>query len=117
MIAALVIPPYEDFYHTPHRNVPLGIQVVRHICEAAGYRTVMFNFPAAAGKGRVVRMPKHLDYLKEVMVKGEFGPASFFTRYRRWGEEPHTCARTILASHPDIIMLSCFAYAYSDYAV
>ncbi len=117
MKAALVIPPYEDFYRTPHRSAPLGMHVVRQICEAAGYQTVYYNFPADAGRGRTLKLPEYLSYLKEVMVEGEFGPASFFTRYRRWGADAHSCAGKIMASNPDVIMISCFAYAYSDHAV
>ena len=43
--AAVIVPPFSDFYSTPHRFSSLGAQIVVQLLEKHGILVRYFNFP------------------------------------------------------------------------
>lgn len=112
MRIALANPPITDFYFTRGRMSGLGALTVKSLLEAAGHTVAYFDFPGSAGRARTVQLPDELFYLSPFLL-AETGPTSFFTGYKRLGGTPAACANTMLATRPDAVLISCFAYAYS----
>ncbi len=112
MNIAVIVPPIEDFYHTPHRHASLGAEVVCTIIRQHGHESILLDFPCMGSEATDI--PGELGYLREVILPGEYGPTAFFTRRRRYGPSYEECAARIAALKPDLAALSCFAFAYSD---
>jgi len=110
--AVIVTPSLCDFYTTSHRLSALGAKVVENILRREGWDTRLLNFPKT-GKQTLSLPPSH-THLKPYLIPGEFGPTSFFSRYQRFGPSPEDGASIILAENPDVVCLSCFAFAYAD---
>lgn len=115
MNTAVVIPPIEDFYSTPHRLSGLGARVVQRIVCRAGHSCNFFNFPL--WRKKTIPLPSHLHYLEPYIDLKEWGPTSFFTTYKRFGGDYSSCAETIISGDPDLICISCFAFCYADAAI
>lgn len=113
MKLAVASPPIRDFYTTKHRLSALGARAVFLIIRELGIDAEFFNFPLTEKK-RTIALPPDLDYLKPLILPGEYGPLSFFTRFNHFGPSIHECADKILSSQPDWVLLSSFAYAYAD---
>ncbi len=109
---AIVIPPITDFYYTPHRGAFLGAWIVKKIIEEKGYITTLFDFPNK--KSRVISLPKELYYLENNIIPDERGPIAFFSSYKRFGYSFDKCLRLIKEFSPDAVILSLFAFAYSQ---
>lgn len=112
----MVVPPIRDFYLTPHRLSALGAKIVADLCQRAGHKVTLFLFPLE-GKAHVLPLPPEASHLLAYIVPGEFGPLSFFTRFQHFGPPFEICAHRILATRPDAILISCFAFAYAEEAV
>ncbi len=91
----------------------LGARTVCKIVESAGHDAVLMDFPMMAKKAKPVVRPPSLKYLDPFTIE-ETGPVSFFTGYKRLGPEPSRCARLISDADPDLLLISCFAYAYGE---
>jgi hypothetical protein len=115
--AAVVIPPFTDFYSTPHRFSTLGAGIVTRILEKKGIEVEFFNFPEQNSRGTSTTLPTTLQYLKSHLISNETGRCSFFTQYKLFGPALEECVRQIIATSPDIIFISCFAFCYSDTAI
>jgi magnesium-protoporphyrin IX monomethyl ester (oxidative) cyclase len=115
--AAVVIPPFTDFYSTAHRFSTLGAGIVTRLLEKNGVEVEFFNFPEQNSRGTSTTLPTTLHYLKPHLISNETGRCSFFTQYKFFGPPLEECVRQIMTSTPDIIFLSCFAFCYADTAI
>ncbi len=117
LIASIAIPPVFDFYFTRHRFSGLGSEILANILRENGCAVQLFNFPLQKKKGRQLRLPKELEHLKPHITANEDGGLSFFTRYQCFGQPLSECADQVIASAPDIVFISCFAFCYADAAL
>ncbi len=115
--AAVVIPPFTDFYSTPHRFSTLGADIVIRILEKNGVKVEFFNFPEQNIRGTSTTLPSSLHYLKPHLIPSETGRCSFFTQYKFFGLPLEECVQQITEFSPDIIFISCFAFCYADTAI
>ncbi|HEX2958871.1 MAG TPA: hypothetical protein VHO70_18700 [Chitinispirillaceae bacterium] len=115
--AAVVIPPFTDFYATPHRFSTLGAGIVSRLLEQNDIDIHFFNFPEQNIGGTTTPLPRSLHYLKPNLISNETGRCSFFTQYKLFGPPFEECVRQITAISPDIIFVSCFAFCYADTAI
>jgi len=115
--AVIAIPPVNDFYFTRHRFSGLGCEILASLLKENGCAVQLFNFPLLKKKGRQLKLPQALEYLKLHIIDNEDGGLSFFTRYQHFGPSMAECADQVLASAPDIVFISCFAFCYSDAAL
>lgn len=116
MRAVIAVPPVQDFYFTPHRASALGGRAVQRVLESRGWETTLLHFPVSQGGGKVIPLPEALNHLSPFILSGERGPTSFFRHYYRFGPETSEACRTVLAHAPDLILVSCFAWAYAEEA-
>jgi len=116
MRIAVVQPPIRDFYNTSHRLSALGAGTVVKILEDAGHSVVLFNFPKDSQYILTPPLPKELNYLKPFLISDEKGPVSWFRQRKHFGPTFEECASRILESHPDRVMISCFAWCYAEEA-
>lgn len=114
MRISIVVPTITDFYFTPRRHTSLGVRLLVELLEKRGHQVSLFDFPAKARRPRVVPIPEPLDYLHTFVDPHEIGPVAFFGRYLRLGVCPAVAARRVIASAPDAVLLSCFAFAYAE---
>ncbi len=115
--AAVIIPPFCDFYFTRHRFSALGADIVGKLLERAGIRTTILNFPLMKVKGTPIDLPSEILYLKPFLMERETGRLSFFTTYRRFGPADDRCVGMIEALRPGICFFSLFAFCYADDAL
>lgn len=113
MKALLIQPPLEDFYLSPARAAALGLEAMKPVLEAAGWTWTLKNYPLEQPRGRVKPLPRELSHLKDHLIQGEGGPVSFFKSWHRFGPEAETLAAEAAAENPDMILISCFAWAYA----
>jgi radical SAM superfamily enzyme YgiQ (UPF0313 family) len=114
MHAAVVVPPLRDFYFTPHRFANLGVEVVRALLHAHGFKVTTFVFSLSKKKSTRISLPPALGYLDSFIIPDESGSASFFKSYQHFGPDFAVCALQIKAAGPHIIFISCFAFSYAD---
>jgi anaerobic magnesium-protoporphyrin IX monomethyl ester cyclase len=110
MRVAIVIPPVRDFYFTPQRASFLGPRTLSEILRRNRVEHRVFN--AVRGRGRPIPLPDELSYLSPYL-----GSRHFFSGYKRFGVEDEHMARLVADYHPEVILLSCFAFAYADDAI
>ncbi len=116
MRVTVVIPPVEDFYHSPMRSAPLGASAVMEILTFHGHQAVLVD-------GSKTRNPKslllgnQLEYLNQVIIPEEYGPIAFFTKRKRFGTDAASCAEAVMQTNPQLVLISSFAYAYGDQAL
>jgi len=106
-----------DFYFTPRRFSALGARTACSLLEAAGHQVSHLNFPMLSRSGRSVSLPPELEHLRDLIAPLERGPLSFFTRYQHFGPSCAECADRVVATEPDLVLLSSFAFAYADQAL
>jgi len=92
----------------------LGAAAVARAVLLHGHTPIYKDFTTEIRKTPAVPLPAELNYLKQVLMPGEFGQTSFFSKYKRLGPSPEACAEQLLATAPDAVLISCFAFAYSD---
>lgn len=119
MRAAVIIPPFRDFYFTRHRFSSLGARIVADLLERSGLRVNVLNFPLMniLKTGARLELPAELNFLRPFLIENEIGKLSFFTAFRRFGPQPGQCAETIADLRPDICFISLFAFCYADDAI
>ena len=115
--AVVAIPPYCDFYSTPHRFSSLGAKVLADLLVGNGVSVSLLNFPISQKKWPAIPLPHDLAYLAPCMHPGEFGKMSFFTRYHHFGPALCVCAKAVVDRAQDICFISCFAFSYSPEAL
>jgi len=115
--ATIAVPPVFDFYFTRHRFSGLGSEILYSLLLKNGCEVQLFNFPIQQKKGRMVPFPRELNFLKPHIIENETGRGAFFTRYQRFGPTLDQCADQIIASAPDIVFISCFAFCYANAAL
>ncbi len=114
MKIAVVTPPVRDMYFTPGRNSALGMHTVSSHLSRMGETVTLFNFPGDNPGGFSIPPLKETEHLTPFLIQGEKGPVSFFTGYRQFGPSFEECAARITATEPDVILISCFAFAYAE---
>ncbi|MBI9106141.1 MAG: radical SAM protein [Spirochaetales bacterium] len=117
MKAVVAVPPVLDFYFTPSRASALGAVSVDELLKERGIETVLLNFPTLCAKPAKLELPPELTHLRDFIITGEHGPVSFFSNYKRFGPDFSGCAATIAAESPEILFISCFAWAYAEETV
>jgi radical SAM superfamily enzyme YgiQ (UPF0313 family) len=115
--AAVVIPPFTDFYSTPHRFSTLGAGILIRLLEKNDITVRFFNFPVDNCHGKNIPIPKTLNYLKPFILPNETGRSSFFTQYYHYGPPLQECVQQIISTEPDIVFISCFAFCYADITI
>ena len=115
--AAVIVPPFRDFYFTRHRFSSLGAHIVAKLLKRSGMQVERLNFPLMNKKGVQLEIPPQLGYLKPFILPEETGKLSFFTAFRRFGPSPEQCVKMIEAVRPEICFLSVFAFCYADDAI
>jgi hypothetical protein len=113
MKAVVAVPPVLDFYFTPSRASALGASTVAGLLEKTGIETSLLNFPLSARKPSRLELPDELGHIKPFLIKGESGPVSFFSVYKRFGPAMSHCAEKIAEKNPNLLFISCFAWAYA----
>lgn len=115
MKAVVIIPPVFDFYYTPHRSSGLGGEIVLRILRENGLEARLLNYPGRGNKKvKNQSIPPVLDYVRPFLIEHETGKTSFFNQYKRFGPPPDECARQALATRPDLVFISCFAFCYAQ---
>lgn len=115
MNAAIIIPPYNDFYATRHRASHLGAKIVETICTNEGFCTSFHDL--SSGPPAKIALPDTLDHLAPYIDKKEYGPLAFFTSYYRFGSPLLERVRLIAEHAPDLCLISCFAFCYADQTI
>lgn len=115
--AAVIVPPLQDFYFTPHRFSALGAKIVYGILQRFFPSSQFFNFPLLKKKPLAAILPDELSYLNAHIMEDEIGKLSFFKKYKHFGPTITDCANTITAAKIDLCLISCFAYCYASTAV
>ena len=113
MRICVAVPSISDFYFSIDRMSALGARTVCRIVSAAGHQPAFLDFPNMGKRARSIPCPPGLAYL-EPYILDETGPVAFFTGYKRLGPGPEECARMIAEVKPDLLLISCFAYAYAE---
>ena len=113
MKAVIAVPSIRDFYFTPSRASALGAVSLQKTLSRYGVNAELFNFPARTRKSIKLPLPDELDYLNPLILPDESGPVSFFTGYRLFGPPAQTCAMQLIETGADIVLISCFAWAYA----
>ncbi len=113
MRARLILPPIHDFYLSPERLSALGLLSVGRILDSAGWSWSLINLPLMKPKGCTLPLPEELSHLKPHFIAGETGPLSWYRSYRRFGPSRIESVELILQDSPDLVLLSCFAWAYA----
>lgn len=116
MNITVVVPPVEDFYHSPMRSASLGAAAVMELLEFHGHQAVLVN-GAKTRKPKPIPPADQLSYLHQVIIPEEYGPLAFFTRRKRFGPDAASIAEAVRQTKPHLILISCFAYAYGDQAI
>ena len=114
MKVTLAAPPVRDMYFSPGRGSTLGMLTMAKLLEREGASISVFNCPAENPAGFSIPTLKETDHLKPFIIQGERGPLSFFTGYRQFGPPFETCAERIARGRPDLVLISCFAWAYAE---
>jgi radical SAM superfamily enzyme YgiQ (UPF0313 family) len=115
--AVVIIPPVFDFYFTPHRSSGLGGEILLQLLLYHDFQAVLFNCPSQSRRAVKQELPHALYYLKPYIIEDEIGPLSFFSKYQRFGPSFTKCATRALINEPDLICISCFAFAYAHAAI
>ncbi|NLD98528.1 MAG: radical SAM protein [Fibrobacter sp.] len=110
---AVIVPPIEDFYFTPHRFTSIGATIVVEILKKRGIKTRYFNFPQMYPRSTTIPIPREFNYLKKHIIPNETGKCSYFTSYKRFGQSVAECTKVILDSNPQLCFFSCFSFCYS----
>ena len=79
--------------------------------QKGGYNTKLLIFPLR--KKKIIPLPKELRYLKKYLLNGEKSRLSFFYKYYKFGPDTEECIEEIIKDNPDIVFISCFAFAYA----
>ncbi len=116
MRAVIAVPSVTDFYFTPHRASALGARMVEKVLQQLGWNTVLLDFLLSTRRGSPLPLPPELSHLKPFILPGETGPTAFFRRYKRFGPPPAEAAAAVLSRQPELVLVSCFAWAYSEEA-
>lgn len=109
---ALVIPPIEDFYFTPHRLSNAGIKIAFDIIKNENIETIIIDAFENPHEKKQCALPSSLSYLKKFIIPSETGKTSFFTNFYRFGKSYEEIAEEVLNYKPDICIISCFAFCY-----
>ncbi|MDC7228067.1 MAG: B12-binding domain-containing radical SAM protein [Spirochaetales bacterium] len=113
MKAVVAVPSVCDFYFTPSRASAIGAEAVKRVLQDHDIDARILNFPTFAAPAAKLPVPPELGHLQSFIIPKEGGPISGFSTYRRFGPDAAECARQLLAEKPDIIFISCFAWAYA----
>ncbi len=111
--AAIIVPPIQDFYTTPHRMSSLGAKIVLQLLKQADYEVLLIDGMKHEGPGKQIPLPSSLLYLKPHLIPNETEKCSFFTRFRHFGCSYEEIVLTIGKFDPGICFISCFAFCYS----
>ncbi len=81
----LIQPPIRDFYHTPHRTQPLGLQYLAAALNASGLTADIID--CHHHRSQKIEWPKAFSYLA-AHYRYDRGPFRMFHQYRQFGSMP-----------------------------
>lgn len=115
----LVQPAVEDFYFTPHRSSALGLRSLAAAWTGRGHDCHILNFPMEKPLKKKLPVPDALAYLHPWLVKlpKEMNGTSYFSSYFRFGPPLESCLEQIKKLEPQVVAVSCFAWAYAQTTV
>lgn len=111
--AAVIIPPLQDFYTTPHRISFMGAEVVRRILLKNGIDARIIDGLEKGRRNVTIPLPAPLSYLREHLIENEKGKCSFFTQFKHFGRTNAEIVEMVRQFNPEICLISCFAFCYS----
>jgi radical SAM superfamily enzyme YgiQ (UPF0313 family) len=106
----LVSPPVFDFYSSPHRNEPLGLQYIKKALEIKGHVVEIYD-AAVSGKVKKMKTPDEFSYLEKYYCE-DTSPFSLFSGYKRFGDSFSKICMFCKQSNYDIIGISSLFSAY-----
>lgn len=115
----LVQPAVEDFYFTPHRSSALGLRSLAAAWTGRGHDCHILNFPMEKPLKKKLPVPDALAYLHPWLAKlpKEMNGTSYFSSYFRFGPHLESCLEQIKKLEPQVVAVSCFAWAYAQTTV
>ena len=114
MKVTITAPPVRDMYFSPGRNSALGMLTMAKLLTREGAYVSILNCPAENPSGFSIPPLKETEHLNPFIIPGERGAVSFFTRYRQFGPSFEECAERIAGTCPNLVLISCFAWAYAE---
>lgn len=78
---------------------------------------IVSPFTGNRSKSVKKELPAYMRYLKPFLNSDEIGPTAGFSTYSQLGTDHNILAAEIAALHPEIILVSSFAFAYADDAI
>jgi len=112
----LINPPFEDFYQTHQRQIPLGLKYLQASLEKAGYETSLLDC-LAENHQRIIPFPEDLNYLQQYYLPNDLSPFKLFTHYRHFGIQSNEIANKIKKAQPDLIGISINFTPYWETAI
>ncbi len=111
----LIQPPFEDFYTTSVRTLPLGLLHVGGALTQDGFSVSLID-ALAEGKKRQAPLPRDFSHMKE-FLHGDKTPFALFSGYYRYGMEEEEILDRIGREQPRMAGISLLTTAYADPAI
>jgi len=106
----LIAPPIFDFYSTPHRMEPLGLQYIKEALLSFGHSVKLYD-ATASGKVKTQIMPSELEYLSKYYEE-DVSPFSLHSGYKRFGDSFSKIIKFINDRNFDLIGISSLFSPY-----
>lgn len=100
----LIQPPVRDFYMTPQRTEPLGLEYIAASLKRHGHRVEIFD--CLTDKKKSIPIPDELAYLKEYYPFDDRGPFKLYTGYYHFGMTYDDIAAAINRSQAQLYGIS-----------
>ena len=109
----ILIPPIRDFYFTPHRGSFLGAEIVKRILtDKFKLKCEILNLINLRKKPKPIPLPHYLKYLERYLNR-----SFFFKNFYHFGVDPSKIKDILIKYSPDAIIISCFAFCYSEESI
>lgn len=95
----------------------LGARIVLTILNREGHEVDFCDYPNQSKKPQRLPLPSYLSFLAPHLLPGELGTTSYFAHFQHLGPSWDECAFDLHNRSPDLVLLSCFAFAYADDAI
>ncbi len=115
MDIVLIQPPFEDFYTTGVRTLPLGLLYVGSELIRAGFSVALID-AQVDGKKRQAPLPREFTHMRE-FTPGDRAPFALFHGYYRYGSGEDEILDRIRREQPKMVGISLLTTAYSDPAI
>jgi anaerobic magnesium-protoporphyrin IX monomethyl ester cyclase len=111
----LLQPPFEDFYSTRQRTLPLGLLYVAAGLVRAGYSVTVLD-ALAGNRKRQATVPRTLSRMRD-FYPADKSPFALFHGFFRYGLDDQEILGRIQQERPRMVGVSLLATAYSDTAM